>query len=92
MTDVFILQNSDDLYLDRQGEWVSGGEAASLYRSPHKDEAINQMVEVTVRHPELRIRVIQCHLDDRGRPSIAPPDRPTLAEPVEEPPVSEASD
>lgn len=71
MYDVFILQNQHQQYMDKHGEWVDGRESQMIYRTPHKDEAINLKVEHTVRHPDLRLRVISVKLDDKGRIQIA---------------------
>lgn len=66
MTEVFIIQNRDQTYLTKQGEWVSGDAAASLFRSPHKDEAVNMKVEQSVRNPQLRLTIVTAQLNDKG--------------------------
>ncbi len=71
MSDTFILQNQDQLYFTRQGDWVDGRDATALYHTTHKDEALNQKLELTVRSPELRISVVNCNLDSKGRPQLA---------------------
>lgn len=71
MTEVYLLQNHQGFYLNRQQEWVDGAEAASLYRAEHKDEAINTKVELTVKAPDLRIQLVECTLNERGQPCIA---------------------
>ncbi len=70
MSSVFILQNQDQQYFNKRGEWTQGEEAGSLYCSVFKDEALNQKLELTVRHPDLRISVIECQLDAKGRPQL----------------------
>lgn len=85
MSNVFILQNYDGRYFDKHGQWVTAGETATFYRTPHKDEAINQRLELTVRHPELRITIVNCTLDEKGRPTTVA----SAAEPAE--PRGEAS-
>lgn len=72
MSDVFILQNHDSLYLDKHGQWTDGRDANALYRTTHKDEALNQKLELTVKHPELRLTIVNCRLDDKGRPQLTP--------------------
>ena len=67
MTEVFIIQNHDQNYLTKQGEWVEGSDANQLFRSPYKDEAINMKVEQSVRNPELRLSIIACQLNDKGQ-------------------------
>lgn len=70
MSDVYVLRNQDHRFFDKHGDWSDGSDANSLYRTPHKDEALNQKLELTVRHPELRITVVDCQLDAKGRPQL----------------------
>jgi hypothetical protein len=72
MSDVFVLRNHDQLFFNKQGEWSDGSDAASLFRTSHKDEALNQKLELTVRYPDLRITVVNCRLDAKGRPQLMP--------------------
>jgi hypothetical protein len=66
MSQAFILKNQFDLFLDKHGAWIDQAEASQLYRTMHKDEAINSMVEHSVKNPELRIKVVACVLDAKG--------------------------
>jgi len=45
MSDAFILKNQHDQFLDKHGEWIDQADVSALYRTAHKDEAINRMVE-----------------------------------------------
>lgn len=76
MSDVFIIQNHDRTYLTKHGEWADGTETSQLFRSSHKDEAINTKVEQSVRNPRLRLRIINAELTDKGslRLSDTPPE------------------
>ncbi|HEY7885533.1 MAG TPA: hypothetical protein VIC08_11375 [Cellvibrionaceae bacterium] len=80
MTDVFIIQNQDRLFLGKQGALLDGREPAALYRSVHKDEAINEMVEATARDHTQRLQILTCSLNDKGLPmldaDILPPPLP----------------
>lgn len=67
MTTVFIIQNHDQTYLTKQGEWVDGSEASALFRTAHKDEAINMKVEQSVRNPLLRLNVVDAKLNAKGQ-------------------------
>lgn len=73
MSDVFILQNHDQCYFNKRGEWADGHDASGLYQTPYKDEALNQKLELTVRHAELRITIVKCQLDAKGRPQLMSP-------------------
>ncbi len=70
MSDVFILQNQANQFLGKQKDWLDGRDPGSLFRTPHKDEAINQMVESSARDYTQRIRVLSCPLNEKGLPQI----------------------
>lgn len=57
MSTLFVLRNQHHLFLDKQGEWGPGSPAKLLFQTMHKDEAINQMVEMSIKHPDLRISI-----------------------------------
>ncbi|BFM13973.1 hypothetical protein R50073_01560 [Maricurvus nonylphenolicus] len=70
MKQVFVLQNQLKQFLTKSGEWSDGRDANSLYRSEHKDEAINQQFEVSSKDYTLRISLLKCTLNDRRNPII----------------------
>ena len=67
MSNIYILQSQNDLYLSKSGDWVSGDDSKVLFRTQHKDEAINQKVELTVKQPELRVSIGTAQLGDKGK-------------------------
>lgn len=79
MTEVFIIQNHDQTYLGKQGDWTSGCEASQLFRTHHKDEAINMKVEQSVRNPQLRLSIVTGELNDKGQLQLNHPStRPSI--------------
>ena len=72
MSDVFILQNQDGCFLNKQKEWTDGRDAGQLYRSPHHDEALNHMVEVNSKDYTQRINIVECPLSDKRQPMLDP--------------------
>ena len=70
MTQTFILQNQDKLFFGKNKEWVDGYDASSVFKTPHKDEAVNQMFEITSKDYKQRVKVVSCDLDDKGLPII----------------------
>lgn len=70
--DVFIIQNQDKLFLGKQGAWLDGRDPGALYKTPHKDEAVNEMFETTARDYSQRLSLVNCPLNDRGQPLIDP--------------------
>lgn len=70
MKQVFILQNQHKQFLTKQGEWTDGRDGNTLYRTEHKDEAINQQFEASSKDYTLRLTLIECSLNERGVPII----------------------
>lgn len=68
MTDVFVIRNQHGLFLGKHGDWIDGQDAHSLYRTMHKDEAINVKVEHSVRDPLLRLQIVTCSTNEKGEP------------------------
>lgn len=72
MSEIFILQNQLNLFLGKQNNWLDGRDLNALYKTPHKDEAINQMVEASSKDYTQRIKIISCAPNEKGLPSIDP--------------------
>ena len=70
MTCVFVVKNHLGLYLSKQQEWVDGSDRHALYRTDHKDEAINTVFEVSLRDIYLRAETLACATDDKGNPIV----------------------
>lgn len=70
MSDVYILQNQAKLFLGKQKDWLDGTDPSSLYKTPHKDEAINLMFEVSSKDYTQRIHTVSCGVNDKGLPVI----------------------
>ncbi|HSC68668.1 MAG TPA: hypothetical protein VLC79_13305 [Cellvibrio sp.] len=82
MSELFILQNQDKLFLGRQNNWLDGRDLAALYKTAHKDEAINQMVEASAKDYKQRIKIVSCGANEKGLPLIDPE---ILPEPLPKP-------
>lgn len=76
MNQIFLLQNQDKLFLSKQKEWVDGHHPASLFKTSHKDEALNQLFEVNAKDFSQRIHLVACGLKANGLPDIDPTDLP----------------
>lgn len=96
MATVFLLQNQHKELLNKQGDWTDGREAKSLYSTIHRDEALNQMIEVNSKDYTLRIKLLECERNEKGIPLVQDDDLPPLGgyqpEPVEETIVDVAAD
>lgn len=88
MSELFILQNQDKLFFGKQKDWLDGRDPGSLYKTPHKDEAINQLVEVSSKDYTQRIKVLACAANDKGLPAI---DEELLPPPQSKAPKAQAA-
>ena len=70
MAEVFVLCNQHGAFLSKQREWLSCGDSKTLFRSTARDELINEKVELTVKSPELRIKIVAAQQEDNGRITI----------------------
>jgi hypothetical protein len=70
MNQTFILQNQDKLFFGKNKEWVDGYDANAVYKTLHKDEAVNQMFEITSKDYKQRVKVLSCDLNDKALPII----------------------
>ncbi|MFI2811228.1 MULTISPECIES: hypothetical protein [Microbulbifer] len=70
MSHVYVLTNQHQRFLSKSNEWIDGRDAGKLFRSEHKDVAINQMFEANTRDVSLRIELLQCDLNPKGQPQV----------------------
>ena len=71
MTEVYLLQNNEGLLLSKQWEWLDIASHSSWYYTEYKDEALNTRLELTIKHPIMRINIIKCPLNDKGHPCLS---------------------
>lgn len=67
MTEVFLLKNQHGNFLEKSGEWVNPTQSKSLYRTLHRDEAINQKVELAVKNADLRVEITTGQVGPEGK-------------------------
>lgn len=70
MSIVYIVKNQHGLFVSKQKEWVDGREPKILFRSPHKDEAINLVFELSSKDIYIRAEAIKVELDDNKQPIV----------------------
>ena len=74
MTELFLLIDQHNNYLDKDGQWIPPAEAKSsansLFRTPLKDEAINQKVEYIVKNPDVRVTITSAPAGNKGVPIL----------------------
>ncbi|MEX1031848.1 MAG: hypothetical protein WDZ30_00665 [Cellvibrionaceae bacterium] len=70
MDQIYLLQNQDKLFLGKHNEWLDGRDLGSLYKSHHKDEALNQLCEANIKDYSQRIQILSCTAKANGLPHI----------------------
>lgn len=84
----YLLQNQHKLLLSKGREWVDARDLRCLFQTPHKDEAINQKVEVNAKDYTQRIHLLEVELNEKGLPIIPEQDKP---EPLPDAPKEQTS-
>jgi hypothetical protein len=67
---IYVIRNQNQHYLGRRGEWLDGSHVPGLFRTEHRDAAVNELVEVNMRDFDLRGEIIACEADDSGYPVV----------------------
>lgn len=70
MKTVFVIRNQNGHYLGRHGEWLDGSHVPALFRSEHRDVAVNELVEVNLRDFDLRGEIIGYEVGESGYPVV----------------------
>ena len=65
---IFILQRCDTAVLSKELEWNCDVSSNDIFHSPHRDIALNQLVELNAKQIDLRVNIIECEADANGRP------------------------
>ena len=86
MNQVFVVSNQNGHFASKQKEWVDGREPKLLFRSPHKDEAINLVFELSSKDIYLRAEATSVDLDEKKQPIV---EVTNPIEPEEVPPEAE---
>lgn len=70
MTTLYIITNQNGHFWGRSKQWVDGRDARALYRSPHEDEAMNTLFELSAKDVELRGKVTAASVNEKGLPEV----------------------
>lgn len=70
MTDVFVVQNQHGMFANKHREWVDGRDPKLLFRTQHKDEAINLVFELSSKDIYLRASAVAAELDHNRQPVV----------------------
>ena len=95
MSTVFVIQNQQGQFLSRQKEWLGKTEINALYKTPHRDLAVNELFEISSRDTETRAQVVEAETSNKGLPLVAglpPLEFSTFELPADLPGVARATD
>jgi hypothetical protein len=67
---MYILHNQYGYFLTKSGTWSDGRELPPLFKTIHKDEAINQLFETNSRDYKLRLSLLECETNSKKMPLI----------------------
>ena len=67
---LYLLQNQDKYFLGKNNEWVDGTDLKELFKTPHRDIAVNQLFEVNAQDYTQRIQVLDCTVAGNNQPVI----------------------
>lgn len=91
MKKLLVIRNQNNHYLGRRGEWLDGSHVPALFRTEHRDTALNELFETNIRDFDLRGEILECEVDKHGYPVVevlnpiaVVPDAMPAAEPAEE--------
>ena len=81
MTDVYVIRNQQGHYWGKSKQWVDGSDPRAVMRAKHRDEAVNNLFELSSKDFELRGEVVAAEVNERGEPIIEPSQIPLPMEP-----------
>ena len=84
MTEVFVIRNQLGHYWGKKKLWVDGGDARTVLRVKHRDEAVNTLFELSSKDIDLRGEITAARLSPKGEPMVEISDTPLPAIPGEE--------
>ena len=70
MKKLLVIRNQNNHYLGRHGEWLDGSHVSALFRTEHRDAALNELFETNIRDFDLRGEILECEIDKHGYPVV----------------------
>ena len=68
---LYILKTRNNLVLNRNCEWSDEPHRDTVFCTEHRDIALNQLIEVNAKDTDLRVYMVECDSDAKGRPILA---------------------
>jgi hypothetical protein len=70
MNTVFVVQSAQGHYFSKHSEWLSGKDAGQIYTGKYKDDALNRLIEITIKDVTVRAKVVEVELNARKLPVL----------------------
>lgn len=70
MSKVFVVQSEQGHYYSKHGEWLSGKDNSLIYFGKYRDEALNQLIDITIKDVDIRARVKETELNAKNYPVL----------------------
>ena len=70
MSKIYVVQSADGHYYSKHQEWLTGKDANQIYFGKYKDEALNQLIDITLNDVNVRAKVVETLLNERGLPIL----------------------
>jgi len=67
---IYIIKSQDDRILGKDLDWLDGTNASLIFNTPHRDSALNQLIELNAKDINLRAQIVECEADKKGRPTL----------------------
>jgi hypothetical protein len=67
---VFVIRNQHNHYLGKHHEWLDGSHPSALFRTVHRDMAVNELIDHNIRDVSLRGEILACETDESGYPIV----------------------
>jgi hypothetical protein len=67
----YVLQAQNNCMLDKELQWASEIIARRIFNTPHRDIALNQLIELNAKDVNLRADVVECDLGPNGVPMLS---------------------
>jgi len=67
---LYILKTRNHLVLNKNCEWSDEPHRDTVFFTEHRDIALNQLIEVNAKDTDLRVYMVECDSDAKGRPIL----------------------
>lgn len=66
----YVIQRDDGAYVNKKYEWVSGAVVREVLCKVHRDQVLNELIELNIKSYDLRAQVLEIALNEKGMPQL----------------------